>query len=611
VDDEEFASDNDKKAYLDGDYVDIDMDCIEDPMFDIGDNVEIINTCIQRYNKYVGTVVTIKERFLNEDGEWVYYLINTDGVWDESELEACESDDDPTDPYAGDKPQAEFKVGDIVEILSSDNGYTKKFVGSSYSVKDLKYFNPKGWAYQLNIPSYEYYWWTEGRLKKALELVAKYHIGDTVSIRYVNVASNEKYVNKMYKVDDERYKDCQWNYKLNIPEKKDAWWTQDQLELIDTAAASYKYEVGQEVIVGSHTAKIATRGINTGKQIVYTLEGQRGVFFESGLKPVEPDMLPPSKFKKDDIVAIVGAVGLKKYIGGIYTVLESSYLHNGSKWVYCLNIPGHEAVWWNENYLIKYTTDSSEPTKAKVNFDFTDHYIKEDIMNTTEMYKTRNSNNEGIGVNMFNLKFGKIENDKVKASMFGAAYKCHDGKYYAYKDGEAVDVTEFVIADQVFAIPTTTVAVDDIILKGDYPLVVRAIKANGELEVYNPGTGNVEIYLSPKHAFGFKFYTKVISILGSVLNGGAVGDEKSLMMMAMMGGFGGAAGKMNMNSLLPLMLMKDGGIDGMDNPLMIMVMMGGLNGSGGADMSNMLPILLMGDMFKKKTPTKAVAASKK
>lgn len=84
-----------------------------------------------------------------------------------------------------------------------------------------------------------------------------------------------------------------------------------------------------------------------------------------------------------------------------------------------------------------------------------------------------------------------------------------------------------------------------------------------------------------------------------------------LMLMMMMGGMGGAGGAGGMggmmgNPLMMMMLMGDSGSSGssmMDDPLMLMMMMGGMGGAGGAgDMSAMLPLLLMGgDTYTIKT----------
>merc|ERR1712086_516161 len=63
-------------------------------------------------------------------------------------------------------------------------------------------------------------------------------------------------------------------------------------------------------------------------------------------------------------------------------------------------------------------------------------------------------------------------------------------------------------------------------------------------------------------------------------------DMSDIMMLMMMSGQGGMG---NINSMLPLLLMKDGGLG--DNKMLMMMMSGGMGGQGG--MGGMNPLLMM------------------
>ena len=189
--------------------------------------------------------------------------------------------------------------------------------------------------------------------------------------------------------------------------------------------------------------------------------------------------------------------------------------------------------------------------------------------------------------------FGPVASH-IRMSPYGLAIKSADNKFVSYdKDsGSVVDVEVFNFDAQKFLykmpVPVSQVAVGDVVVHMRKPMFVREVKGNvvSVVDIYNAEAKDI---LPVKSPFGFNFITKIVSLIDMsganaetpfgnmlpLLMMGEGQDFKDILPLMLMTGNTGAFGNMNQNSLLWFAMMSDKG-----------------------NMNDMLPFLLMGNMFQ-------------
>ena len=194
---------------------------------------------------------------------------------------------------------------------------------------------------------------------------------------------------------------------------------------------------------------------------------------------------------------------------------------------------------------------------------------------------------------MFNFDFGPVASH-IRMSPYGLAIKSADNKFVSYdKDsGSVVDVEVFNFDAQKFLykmpVPVSQVAVGDVVVHMRKPMFVREVKGNvvSVVDIYNAEAKDI---LPVKSPFGFNFITKIVSLIDMsganaetpfgnmlpLLMMGEGQDFKDILPLMLMTGNTGAFSNMNQNSLLWFAMMSDKG-----------------------NMNDMLPFLLMGNMFQ-------------
>ena len=135
-------------------------------------------------------------------------------------------------------------------------------------------------------------------------------------------------------------------------------------------------------------------------------------------------------------------------------------------------------------------------------------------------FKTINTEREDkMFENIFkNLKFGKVEDESIKMSIYGPAFATEDwDNFIAYdvNKKEYIDVNNFIFDFDGFCyqIPVAIkdVKVNDFILHNNKWVRVIELKENGKIEVEKIGQKEVATILPTKNIFGFDFYTKLIT----------------------------------------------------------------------------------------------------
>lgn len=217
---------------------------------------------------------------------------------------------------------------------------------------------------------------------------------------------------------------------------------------------------------------------------------------------------------------------------------------------------------------------------------------------TSSIVSTNTSKNNERNKNMdfskmFNISFGKIFSDDVRASLYGIAVKGGDNRFRAFdkNSDKIMDVTGMVFdSDMLFTIPIAVSAIkkgDVIINAGNY-VTVTAIHPDSTLTVIDLKASEQKIAIPAKNMFGFDFVSKVYcpfeGIIGTPSNDNPfginplmfmfLGDDmdnttKMMMAMSMMGG------NADQSMLLPMMMMgnKDKDKDSNSDMLMVMCMM--------------------------------------
>lgn len=204
------------------------------------------------------------------------------------------------------------------------------------------------------------------------------------------------------------------------------------------------------------------------------------------------------------------------------------------------------------------------------------------------------------------FEFGKVTDDKVKASVFGLAILNGDDKYVTYdpKNQTITDVDAFDIdmKGMLYKMPVAIkdIKVGDIIVHNKEYVYVKEVEPKS---IYGVAVGRGEkVDIIPTtNMFGFDFITKVISLVD--LSGGSASEDNpfgNMIPFMMMGDDGDS----NMFETMMMMQMFAGKRDGktaggtmdfMNNPMMMIAMMGG---KGDSNMKDMMLMMAMMDMKK-------------
>lgn len=176
---------------------------------------------------------------------------------------------------------------------------------------------------------------------------------------------------------------------------------------------------------------------------------------------------------------------------------------------------------------------------------------------------------------MFNISFGKIFSEDVRASLYGIAVKGGDDRFRAFdkNSDKIMDVTGMVFdSDMLFTIPIAVSAIkkgDVIINAGNY-VTVTAIHSDSTLTVIDPKASEQKIAIPAKNMFGFDFVSKVYCPFEGIIS---------------------TPSNDNPFGINPMMFMFLG--DDMDNATKMMVAMSMMDGN--ADQSMLLPMMVMMD----------------
>ena len=171
-----------------------------------------------------------------------------------------------------------------------------------------------------------------------------------------------------------------------------------------------------------------------------------------------------------------------------------------------------------------------------------------------------------------NGMFGKIAPGMCRLGMNGEiAVKTSNGyKTYNMKTGRLVNCSNFVFdigEDFFFLIPTNKVHKGDIILVNNKPKCVVGVEDN-KITVINYEDSTVDTILPERHVFmgSTYFYGRIISMFGDSFKNGKKGGMnnifKYMMMSEMMKG-GSGSGSSGMSNMLPLLMMGNGGFENM------------------------------------------------
>ena len=210
--------------------------------------------------------------------------------------------------------------------------------------------------------------------------------------------------------------------------------------------------------------------------------------------------------------------------------------------------------------------------------------------------------NSFMNKNFMNFKFGKIESDDVRVSMYGIAIKNVDGRYVSWdvKNHSVMDVEimNMPCGDFLYMMPVAIKDIKngDVVIHNRVPMFVVEVHAS-TLKVIDIREGTEkEIYLT-KSPFGFNFATKVVSLIDMTGNQANVDNPFGNFLPFMLMG----DGKMD-NDMLPMMMLMGSGANGFanmaSNPMMLYFMM-----KDGGNMNDMLPLMLMMNQSAAPVPT--------
>lgn len=242
-------------------------------------------------------------------------------------------------------------------------------------------------------------------------------------------------------------------------------------------------------------------------------------------------------------------------------------------------------------------------------------------MATSNNWETDNWNNENTktkiptSTSLFgnDFNFGVFKSPNVAMSFKGMAVKNIEGKFCVYEDGQITDVSAFILQgmeQMIWSMPVSIskIKTGDTILHTGKVMTIIEVQDN-TLQAIDISTSELKIILPIKSPFGFNFCTKITSMMDGIANKGNASSDNPfgdpmMMMMMMSNGNGGN----DMNSLMPLMMMKgmtdreekdkDGNPIKSDGKEMIkMMMMTSMFGQGNQQsnpMQNMMMMAMLG-----------------
>ena len=179
-----------------------------------------------------------------------------------------------------------------------------------------------------------------------------------------------------------------------------------------------------------------------------------------------------------------------------------------------------------------------------------------------------------------NMNFGKVETSDIKYSIKGIAGRQNpSGNYFAYENGQLVDVTGMTFDMPIYTMPTpiSNIVAGDVIMSNGSAYYVKDFTDDNNIVAINLNGEAEETIITKTNIFGMYFYSKVIDFTKSMgvtdatnpmasmipfmmLSDGGEGNDMFKMMM-MSQAFGGANGNNNMfdfsNPLMMMMLLKD------------------------------------------------------
>lgn len=192
---------------------------------------------------------------------------------------------------------------------------------------------------------------------------------------------------------------------------------------------------------------------------------------------------------------------------------------------------------------------------------------------TTQSRVATNSKttNKSKTMRNLNIEMGPVKGNNFKLTVMGTVAVAIGDGYSSYdtKTGELTDVTGFTLdMDGMFYnMPAVDVAEGDLVkVKGGYGYV-QEVKKNKVIVMLLDG--EEKTLVSTKSPFGFKFYTKVVSIMdmgGNGESGEGLFGEMNPMMLMMMSGKDGGSSPFGGGDMMSMMMMSQ--------------MMGGNSGGG-------------------------------
>ena len=161
--------------------------------------------------------------------------------------------------------------------------------------------------------------------------------------------------------------------------------------------------------------------------------------------------------------------------------------------------------------------------------------------------------------NSFNGLFGKVAPGMCRLTMDGdIAVKCSNGyKTYNVSKGVLTNVTNFCfnVGDEMFfVIPTSKVAVGDIILVGGKPKCVTEVNKN-VITVIDYENSEIRQVVPERHVFmgSTYFYGKIVSMFGDSLKTGK-GTENMMKMMMLSQMMGNGNDNYNFGQLMAMQM---------------------------------------------------------
>ena len=205
---------------------------------------------------------------------------------------------------------------------------------------------------------------------------------------------------------------------------------------------------------------------------------------------------------------------------------------------------------------------------------------------TTMREKEKEKENNNMSNSVFKFDFGPVnDTGRVSVSMYGLAIRNRAGGWVSYDKNSGnimnVDIMNSVnLIKYLYKVP---VAIKDIrpgdtVVHLGIPVFVSKVLETGSLLVVDVYDGEEKIIMPTQNAFGFNFYTKIVSLMDFSTPATADSPFGNVWMLMMMGD----------GNIDPMMLMMmNGGKMDMSNPMMMYMLMKDGNAN------DMLPLMLM------------------